>query len=119
MLLAASQHTLRETESLIQRFLNLVESPGTNRGGLWREADMANPNDAGEAYRYSLVEIPTKIAWSIIVGALIGAFVLYVWAGKSFADYIAKLADLLIQGAILTILFASLAKGIVVTLTRR
>jgi hypothetical protein len=72
----------------------------------------------GESYTYSFVDFPTRKAWGVIIGALFAAGVLYWLGGKSVGDYMVKVADLLMQGAIITVLFTLLAKGLGVRLTR-
>jgi hypothetical protein len=80
---------------------------------------MANLGAAGGDTFYSVVDIPTAKAWTLIAAAMVFAGLLYGLGGKSVQDYAVKLADLLMQGAILTILFAVLAKGLGFRLTRR
>ena len=80
---------------------------------------MANLGSGGvESYNYS-VDVPAPKAWVIIAIALLGAWCLYMLGGKSTGDYVVKLADFMMQGAIITILFATLAKGLSVLLTRQ
>jgi uncharacterized membrane protein len=79
---------------------------------------MANPGpDGGGLSDYSL-KVPTPRAVSFVVGFLILAFLLYMVGGKSWKDYAVKVADFMMQGAIIIIFFAILAKGLNVRLTR-
>jgi len=79
---------------------------------------MTNPgSDGGGLSDYSL-EVPTPRAVSFVVAFLVFAFFLYMVGGKSWKDYAVKVADFMMQGAMITIFFAILAKGLSVKLTR-
>jgi cytochrome d ubiquinol oxidase subunit I len=60
------------------------------------------------------LESSTLLHWVLML-----AFVLYMVAGKSWKDYTVKVADLILQGAVITIFFAILAKGLSLKLLRR
>ena len=66
----------------------------------------SNPN--GKAF----LDIPTpkglKTAFFVIIACMVLAGILYCLAGKPPKDYVVKVADTLIQGAIVSILFAFL-----------
>ena len=66
----------------------------------------SNPN--GKAF----LDIPTpkglKTAFFVIIACMVLAGILYCLAGKPPKDYVVKVADTLIQGAIISILFAFL-----------
>ncbi len=80
---------------------------------------MADPGPSGGGlFEYSL-EVPTPKAVGFVIGFLVVAFVLYMVAGKSAKDYAAKVADFMMQGAIITIFFAIIAKGLGVKLRTR
>jgi hypothetical protein len=74
-------------------------------------------NQPGESYVYALLQFPTWKAWVAIALALPVAGLFYFWAGKSLGEYLVKVADYTLQGAIVTLLFASLGKGLRVVLT--
>ena len=80
---------------------------------------MTNPTPDGVGLSDYSLEVPTPRAVGVVVVFLILAFVLYMVAGKSWKDYAVKVADFILQGAVITIFFAILAKGLSLTLMRR
>ena len=80
---------------------------------------MTDPTPDGVGLSDYSLEVPTPKAVGFVIAFLILAFVLYMVAGKSWKDYTLKVADFILQGAVITIFFTILAKGLGLRLMRR